>query len=131
MNLEVYKIKKCVKCNIEKELNEFTEGRNHCKECRKLYKKKHNEKNPDILKNSYKKRYVENRESELKRRKESKEEKNIVDNMSWDNYGKWHIDHIIPLSSANNEQEIYKLCHYTNLQPLWAEDNLKKNNKIL
>lgn len=53
--------------------------------------------------------------------------------MSWDNHGLygWHIDHIIPLSSANTEDEIYKLCHYTNLQPLWAEDNLKKSNKIL
>jgi len=54
-------------------------------------------------------------------------------NMSWENYGYygWHIDHIIPLSSANTEEELYKLCHYTNLQPLWAEDNLKKSNKIL
>ena len=50
---------------------------------------------------------------------------------SWDNYGKWHIDHIIPLSSANNEDEVYKLCHHTNLQPLWAEDNLRKSNKII
>ena len=32
---------------------------------------------------------------------------------------------------ANTEEEIYKLCHYTNLQPLWAEDNLKKGDKIL
>jgi hypothetical protein len=52
--------------------------------------------------------------------------------MSWDRIGKEiHIDHIIPLSSAKSEDEIYKLCHYTNLQPLWAEDNLKKSNKIL
>ena len=51
--------------------------------------------------------------------------------MSWDNYGDWHIDHIIPLSSAKTEEEIYKLAHYTNLQPLWAEDNIKKSNKIL
>lgn len=57
--------------------------------------------------------------------------KQFIHGMSWDNYGKWHIDHIIPLSSANNEGEVYKLCHYTNLQPLWAEDNLKKSNKIL
>lgn len=51
--------------------------------------------------------------------------------MTWDNYGKWHIDHIKPLSSAVTESEIYELCHYTNLQPLWAEDNLKKSSKIL
>ena len=55
----------------------------------------------------------------------------FVDGMSWDNRSEWHIDHIIPLSSAKTDEEIYKLCHYTNLQPLWAEDNLKKSNKIL
>lgn len=58
-------------------------------------------------------------------------EKQFNNGMSWDNYGNWHIDHIIPLSSAKTEEDIYKLCHYTNLQPLWAEDNLKKSNKIL
>ena len=59
-------------------------------------------------------------------------EKKFTEGMSWDRIGKEiHIDHIIPLSSAKSEDEIYKLCHYTNLQPLWAEDNLKKSNKIL
>jgi hypothetical protein len=57
-------------------------------------------------------------------------EKQFVDGMSWDNYGKWHIDHIIPLSSAKTEDEICKLGYYTNLQPLWAEDNLRKGDKI-
>ena len=53
--------------------------------------------------------------------------------MTFDHHGihGWHIDHIIPLASAKTEEDIIKLCHYTNLQPLWAEDNLKKSNKIL
>ena len=53
--------------------------------------------------------------------------------MTFDNHGfyGWHIDHIIPMSTAETEEDIIKLCHYTNLQPLWAEDNLKKSNKIL
>jgi hypothetical protein len=43
---------------------------------------------------------------------------------------KYHIDHIIPLSTAKTEKEVIKLCHYTNLQLLTAEDNLTKSNKI-
>jgi hypothetical protein len=58
-------------------------------------------------------------------------ENQFTGEMSWDNYGKWHIDHIIPLSSAKNKEDTYKLCHYTNLQPLWAKDNLVKSNKNL
>jgi hypothetical protein len=58
-------------------------------------------------------------------------EKQFVDGMSWENRNEWHIDHIIPLSSAKTEDDALRLCHYTNLQPLWAEDNLKKSNKIL
>jgi len=58
-------------------------------------------------------------------------ENKFTDSMCWELLGeKIHIDHIIPLSSAKTKDEVYKLCHYTNLQPLWAEDNLKKSNKI-
>lgn len=57
--------------------------------------------------------------------------------MNWGNYGKyngtikygWDIDHIIPISSANTEEDILRLCHYTNLQPLCSYTNryIKKN----
>lgn len=50
--------------------------------------------------------------------------------MSWDNYGSWHVDHIVPLASANTEAEIVALCHYLNLQPLWAADNIRKGAKL-
>jgi hypothetical protein len=57
-------------------------------------------------------------------------ENKFTDGMCWDLMGSHiHIDHIVPLSSANTEEELYKLCHYTNLQPLWAKDNLSKSNK--
>ena len=44
--------------------------------------------------------------------------------------GKWNIDHIVPISSARTEEEIYKLNHYTNFQPLWWEENMAKGKKI-
>ena len=50
--------------------------------------------------------------------------------MNWDNAGKWHLDHIIPLSSATTNEEIIALCHYLNFQPLWAIDNYKKGAKL-
>lgn len=58
-------------------------------------------------------------------------EKQFTKGMSWENRKEWHIDHIIPLSSAKTEEELLKLFHYTNLQPLWATDNIKKGNKLL
>lgn len=51
--------------------------------------------------------------------------------MTWDNYGQWHIDHKLPLAYAKTEDELISLCHYTNLQPLWATDNWKKNRFIV
>lgn len=57
----------------------------------------------------------------------------FLDGMSWENHGVdgWHIDHIMPLSTAKTEEDVYKLSHYTNLQPLWAKDNLQKGCKII
>jgi hypothetical protein len=60
-------------------------------------------------------------------------ENNFKDGMTWDNYGYygWHIDHIIPISLAKSDDELMKLCHFTNLQPLWGIENIKKSNKII
>lgn len=51
--------------------------------------------------------------------------------MTWDNWGEWHLDHIKPLShfNLNDPNEVKIVCHYTNFQPLWAQDNLKKSDK--
>jgi hypothetical protein len=59
-------------------------------------------------------------------------ESKFTDGMSWTNKGfyGWHIDHIIPLSSAKTEEDVIKLCHYTNLQPLWGKDNMSKGSKL-
>lgn len=56
-------------------------------------------------------------------------ESQFIRGMNWENRSLWHIDHKIPLASAKTEEDIIRLNHYTNLQPLWAEDNLRKGSK--
>jgi hypothetical protein len=60
-------------------------------------------------------------------------EKQFVIGMNWDNYGEWHIDHIKPCCSFDlTDLEQQRICfNYTNLQPLWAKDNIRKNGKII
>jgi septum formation topological specificity factor MinE len=49
----------------------------------------------------------------------------FLEGMTWENYGEWHVDHIRPVCSFSSE-EWEQINHYTNLQPLWAEDNYSK-----
>ena len=51
--------------------------------------------------------------------------------MNWNNHGEWEIDHIIPLGKANTKEEMNLLFNYKNLQPLLAEDNMRKGDRIL
>ena len=66
---------------------------------------------------------------ELKKHLESQ----FTEGMTFENYGEWHVDHIIPCSSFDfsKEEEQMKCFNYKNLQPLWAIDNLRKSDKII
>lgn len=146
-----YKV--CIKCKIKKHYLDFHKGkrgysgtRSDCKKCnshRVWMRVKNNTlvrlsarlriRTYHALKNGlWNKKYKLNQYlgcsmGNLKIHLESK----FIDGMSWENYGKWHLDHIYPLSRAKTESEVYELFHYTNLQPLWAIDNARKGNKVL
>ena len=144
----------CDNCNIDKPSDEYktnTKGSKICKKC--LNKKKNTSRTLEqkikgnvrnIIWQSF------NRACEGTYKKSAKTEellgctmeffKHYLENlfeegMRWDNNGRckdgdctglWHIDHKIPLITAKTEEDIIELCHYTNLQPLWALNNLKK-----
>ena len=61
-------------------------------------------------------------------------EKLFKEGMTWENYGKWHIDHIKPISAHNirelGDDEFMKCWSLENLQPLWAQENISKSNKL-
>ncbi len=60
-------------------------------------------------------------------------QKQFKKGMSWNNHGKWHIDHIKPLAVFNpkKDSDILEAFNYKNMQPLWKLENLRKNKKIL
>lgn len=62
-------------------------------------------------------------------------ENQFTEGMTWDNYGQWHVDHILPISLHNineiGDNEFMKCWSLSNLQPLWGDENIKKSNKLL
>lgn len=56
-------------------------------------------------------------------------ERQFKSGMSWGNRIEWHIDHIIPIASASNLEELIPLLHFTNLRPLWALENMIKSDE--
>ena len=60
-------------------------------------------------------------------------EKQFQPGMTWENHGKWHVDHIMPCASFDltDPEQQRRCCHYTNLQPLWGKENIIKRDKIL
>jgi hypothetical protein len=61
-------------------------------------------------------------------------EKQFLPSMTWNNYGEWHIDHIIPISyfkfSTTDDPDFKKCWSLKNLRPMWAIDNIRKGNRI-
>lgn len=62
-------------------------------------------------------------------------ESQFKDNMNWDNYGEWHVDHKLPITSFNiqemGDEEFMRCWSLENLQPMWGTDNISKSNKII
>ena len=63
-------------------------------------------------------------------------ESQFKDGMTWENYGKWHIDHKVPLKYRQNGEipsleKVAKRLHYTNTQPMWASENIAKGNRYI
>ena len=62
-------------------------------------------------------------------------EKQFKDDMTWDNYGIWHVDHKFPITSFDiqemGDEEFMRCWSLDNLQPMWGEENIRKSNKIL
>jgi hypothetical protein len=62
-------------------------------------------------------------------------EKQFKDDMTWDNYGIWHVDHKLPITSFDiqemGDEEFMRCWSLDNLQPMWGEENIRKSNKIL
>jgi hypothetical protein len=50
----------------------------------------------------------------------------LTKGMDWQKYGQWELDHIVPLSAARSTEELVRLCHFTNVQPMWKRDNKRK-----
>lgn len=140
------KIKTRIKQNKEKDREKTLEQN------RKSYKKRYKEyiKNPSFRINQSIKSGIIISLKNTKKRKNGKHWEDLVgytiedlmnhlenqfqEGMSWENYGEWHIDHIIPKSwfiFESYEDEDFKKCWaLENLQPLWAKDNISKGNRF-
>lgn len=56
-------------------------------------------------------------------------ESQFAPGMTWENMGEWEVDHITPYATAKTEEDVIRLSHYTNLQPLWKSENRQKGGR--
>ena len=59
-------------------------------------------------------------------------ENQFEEGMTWDNYGEWHLDHVLPLASYDltDEEQFLEAANWLNYQPLWAKDNIAKGGRL-
>lgn len=131
--------KPCTKCKKIKSLNEFRKRKNglrsECKECESEYVKMqgkiYREKNKDALIKKQKGEEIYGCSvNKLIEHLIKTYENNYNEKWNWKYLKNVHVDHVIPLASANTEEDVKKLCHYTNLQLLKAKDNLDKKDSL-
>ena len=157
--LSTMKAKRCRKCASKINETKFKDGQNHwnykngkskSKEYKKIYSKQYRNSTPqrklrarigsrlreilkrrNIIKTTYLSKMLPYSISELKISLESK----FKPGMTWKNIHLWHIDHKIPDShfkyTATTDTQFLKSWSITNLQPLWAKENLIKHNKLI
>ena len=62
-------------------------------------------------------------------------ENQFTEGMTWDNYGEWHVDHRLPITSFKfqevGDNEFMRCWELNNLQPMWGDENISKSNKVL
>ena len=142
-------LKNCLTCGVELVVPHNSRIKKYCStNCREKYRRRKQWENAstelrlkvkisDRIRKAFKfsgnrksKRTTELLGCDVKTAKKWLEDK-FLDGMNWGNCGAWHIDHIVPCSAFDlkSEEQQKKCFHYTNLQPLWAIDNLRKNNK--
>lgn len=143
----------CTNCLSIKDIKNFVKDQSrenklsaHCNSCKNEYYR-NKKKSDKLFRISSRIRVIISKQIKKNNLKKSQKTEDIIgcsfeefkiyleskfdENMSWENYGEWHLDHIIPISYAKTEDEIYELNHYTNFQPLWAKDNLSKGNRFI
>lgn len=144
-------LKICYVCKEEKDINKFNGSINQkngkvkysgrCSTC--MHKSKRNKIHNKVyfnlkrrMRNDFsKKEYVKNRNFDVIfgiRPLEFKEhiESLFEENMSWDNYGEWEIDHIVPLSYSTNQDEYELYSSHKNIRPMWKKDNQIKGSNL-
>lgn len=143
--------KLCIKCEEVKNKNRFSKDsskkdglRSQCKKCVNIYQKERKKVDPLFKLSTSIRSLISKSIKRMGCDKKSKtckilgctfiEFKNFIESnfekgMEWDNYGEWHLDHKKPISHANSIEEILKLNHFSNFQPLWSTENLKKGNR--